>query len=101
MVCGRFGADRAKKATASRRPFGKVMNGYGQAPFSTGLEVPPGWEAWYGVVNEDQTHYYYGYRLNANGTILPPFGDSGDWETRIANQSVNPRFAAPTVRHQS
>ena len=61
---------------------GKVMNGYGQAPFSTGLEVPPGWEAWYGVVNEDQTHYYYGYRLNANGTILPPFGDSGDWETR-------------------
>ena len=61
---------------------GKVMNGYGQAPFSTGLEVPPGWEAWYGVVNEDQTHYSYGYRLNANGTILPPFGDSGDWETR-------------------
>jgi N-acetylglucosamine-6-sulfatase len=61
---------------------GKVMNGYGQAPFSTGLEVPPGWEAWYGVVNEDQTHYYYGYRLNANGQILAPFGDSGDWETR-------------------
>jgi arylsulfatase A-like enzyme len=61
---------------------GKVMNGYGQAPFSSGLEVPPGWEAWYGVVNEDQTHYAYGYTLNANGQILPPFGDPGSWDTR-------------------
>ncbi len=61
---------------------GKVMNGYGQAPFSSGLEVPPGWNSWYGVVNEDQTHYFYGYTLNVNGTIVGPFGDSGSWDTR-------------------
>ncbi|HEX5983634.1 MAG TPA: sulfatase [Solirubrobacterales bacterium] len=74
---------------------GKVMNGYGQAPFSTGLEVPPGWEAWYGVVNEDQTHYYYGYRLNANGQILAPFGDSGSWDTR--EYSVRDDPGCPTA----
>jgi N-acetylglucosamine-6-sulfatase len=61
---------------------GKVMNGYGQEPFSDGTEVPPGWSAWYGMVNEDQTHFFYGYRLNVNGEIIGPFGDSGSWETR-------------------
>jgi arylsulfatase A-like enzyme len=61
---------------------GKVMNGYGQEPFSDGTEVPPGWSSWYGVVNEDQTHYFYGYTLNANGQIVGPVGDSGSWETR-------------------
>jgi arylsulfatase A-like enzyme len=61
---------------------GKVMNGYGQEPFSNGTEVPPGWSSWYGVVNEDQTHYFYGYTLNVNGEIQGPFGDSGSWETR-------------------
>ncbi|MGD9737656.1 MAG: sulfatase [Solirubrobacterales bacterium] len=61
---------------------GKVMNGYGQAPFSSGLEVPPGWSSWYGLVNEDQTHYFYGYTLNVNGQLVGPYGDSGSWETR-------------------
>ncbi len=61
---------------------GKVMNGYGQEPWSSGLEVPPGWSSWYGLVNEDQTHYYYGYTLNVNGQLVGPFGDSGSWETR-------------------
>jgi arylsulfatase A-like enzyme len=61
---------------------GKVMNGYGQTPFSNGTEVPPGWSSWYGLVDVDRTHYYYGYRINVNGQILGPFGDSGSWETR-------------------
>jgi arylsulfatase A-like enzyme len=61
---------------------GKVMNGYGQEPFSSGTAVPPGWGSWYGMVNEDQTHYFYGYTLNVNGTITEPFGDPGSWETR-------------------
>ncbi|HSK49135.1 MAG TPA: sulfatase [Solirubrobacterales bacterium] len=61
---------------------GKVMNGYGQEPWSSGLEVPPGWSSWYGLVNEDQTHYSYGYTLNVDGQLLGPIGDSGSWETR-------------------
>jgi N-acetylglucosamine-6-sulfatase len=61
---------------------GKVMNGYGQEPFSNGTEVPPGWSSWYGLVDVDRTHYFYGYRINVNGQIFGPFGDSGSWETR-------------------
>lgn len=61
---------------------GKVLNGYGQTQFSSGFEVPPGWSEWYGVVNEDQTHFYYGYTLNRNGEMVGPFGDSGSWDTR-------------------
>ncbi|MEX2448884.1 MAG: sulfatase [Solirubrobacterales bacterium] len=69
---------------------GKVMNGYGQEPFSDGAEVPPGWSSWYGVVNEDQTHYFYGYTLNANGQIVGPVGDSGSWETREYGKRDDP-----------
>ncbi len=56
---------------------GKVLNGYGDAPYDNGTAVTPGWDAWYGVVSADTTHYYYGYRLNINGQIVGPFGDSG------------------------
>jgi N-acetylglucosamine-6-sulfatase len=61
---------------------GKFLNGYGDEPFDTGTEVPPGWSAWHTVENADTHHYYYGYSLNDNGTIDGPFGDSGSWETR-------------------
>jgi arylsulfatase A-like enzyme len=61
---------------------GKVLNGYGEDPYSSGLEVPPGWSSWYGVVDADRTHFYYGYRLNVNGQIHGPYGDSGSWDTR-------------------
>jgi N-acetylglucosamine-6-sulfatase len=61
---------------------GKFLNGYGQEPFDDGTVVPPGWDAWYSVIDADRTHYYYGYRLSANGTVVGPFGDSGDWDTR-------------------
>ncbi len=61
---------------------GKFLNGYGDAPYDTGLDVPPGWSAWHTVENADTHHYYYGYELNDNGTIDGPFGDSGSWDTR-------------------
>lgn len=61
---------------------GKVLNGYGDAPYDSGTVVPPGWDSFYGVEQADTTHYYYGYRLNINGQIVGPFGDPGDWETR-------------------
>ncbi len=61
---------------------GKFLNGYGDEPFDNGTTVPPGWSAWHTVLNADTDHYYYGYKLNDNGTIDGPFGDSGNWETR-------------------
>src|SRR4249920_50547 len=61
---------------------GKFLNGYGDEPYSTGAEVPPGWNAWHTVLKADTTHYFYGYSLNNNGTVEGPYGDSGSWETR-------------------
>jgi len=61
---------------------GKFLNGYGDAPYSDGTEVPPGWSAWHSVLKADTDHYYYGYTLNDNGQIDGPLGDSGSWETR-------------------
>ncbi len=61
---------------------GKHLNGYGDEPFDNGTVVPPGWEAWHSVLKADTDHYFYGYRLNDNGAIDGPFGDSGSWETR-------------------
>jgi len=61
---------------------GKFLNGYGEEPYSSGKEVPPGWDAWHSVLKSDSTHYYYGYELNDNGQIEGPFGDSGSWDTR-------------------
>jgi arylsulfatase A-like enzyme len=61
---------------------GKFLNGYGDAPYDNGTIVPPGWSAWHTVLNADTDHYFYGYKLNDNGQIDGPFGDSGSWETR-------------------
>jgi arylsulfatase A-like enzyme len=61
---------------------GKFLNGYGDEPYSSGREVPPGWSAWHTVLNADTNHYYYGYTLNNNGQVEGPYGDSGSWETR-------------------
>ena len=61
---------------------GKFLNGYGDEPYDTGIDVPPGWSAWHTVLNADTHHYFYGYTLNDNGSIDGPFGDPGSWETR-------------------
>jgi len=61
---------------------GKFLNGYGDEPFDNGTTVPPGWSAWHSVLKADTDHYYYGYRLNNNGVVSPPYGDSGSWDTR-------------------
>lgn len=61
---------------------GKFLNGYGDEPYSSGAEVPPGWSAWHTVLKADTTHYFYGYSLNNNGTIEGPYGDPGSWDTR-------------------
>jgi N-acetylglucosamine-6-sulfatase len=74
---------------------GKFLNGYGDGPYSTGTEVPPGWNAWYSVPKSDTTHYYYGYSLNVNGQIMGPFGDPGTWEPR--DYTVRDDFGCPSA----
>jgi N-acetylglucosamine-6-sulfatase len=61
---------------------GKILNGYGDAPYSPGTEEPPGWSSWHSILNSDTDHYAYGYMLNNNGVVEGPYGDSGSWETR-------------------
>jgi arylsulfatase A-like enzyme len=61
---------------------GKILNGYGDAPYSTGEEVAPGWSSWHTILNSDTDHYAYGYLMNNNGVIDGPYGNSGSWETR-------------------
>ncbi|HEX3323760.1 MAG TPA: sulfatase [Solirubrobacterales bacterium] len=65
---------------------GKFLNAYGEEPYDSGTEVPPGWNAWHSVLNSDTTHYFYGYTLNNNGVVEGPYGDSGSWETREYGQ---------------
>jgi arylsulfatase A-like enzyme len=61
---------------------GKFLNGYGDEPYSSGKEVPPGWSSWHTVLNADTHHYFYGYTLNNNGVVSEPYGNSGTWEPR-------------------
>jgi N-acetylglucosamine-6-sulfatase len=61
---------------------GKFLNGYGDAPFSDGTTVPPGWSSWHTVLNADTEHFFYGYKLNNDGTLSEPYGSSGTWEPR-------------------
>jgi N-acetylglucosamine-6-sulfatase len=74
---------------------GKFLNGYGDEPYDTGLDVPPGWSAWHTVENADTHHYFYGYSLNDNGTIDGPFGDPGSWDTREYGE--RDYFGCPTA----
>jgi N-acetylglucosamine-6-sulfatase len=82
-------------ATAGYRTIhvGKFLNGYGDDPYDNGLTIPPGWNAWYSIPKADTHHYYYGYSLNANGQIVGPFGDPGNWETR--EYGVRDDFGCP------
>jgi len=74
---------------------GKFLNGYGDEPYDTGTDVPPGWDAWHSVLKADTEHFFYGYRLNDNGVIDGPFGDSGSWETREYGERDD--FGCPTA----
>ena len=43
---------------------GKYLNQYGTAPVGGPQHVPPGWDAWYGLVGNSR---YYNYTLSVNG----------------------------------
>ena len=74
---------------------GKYLNGYGDAPYSSGENVPPGWTDWNTIIHADSDHYYYGYELNNNGVIEGPYGESGSWETREYGERDD--FGCPTA----
>jgi len=65
---------------------GKFLNGYGDEPYDDGTHVPPGWDAWHTMLKADTNHYFYGYTLNNDGGLSPPYGESGSWETREYGQ---------------
>ena len=52
---------------------GKFLNGYGVA---NPLEVPPGWNEWYGTV-DPSTYSFWNYTVNENG-VLQTYGGNGD-----------------------
>ncbi len=74
---------------------GKFLNGYGDEPYDTGVDLPPGWSAWHTVLSADTHHYFYGYTLNDNGSLDGPFGDSGSWDTREYGE--RDYFGCPTT----
>ncbi len=86
--------------------FGKYLNGYGQ---TDPTHVPPGWDEWYGKVNEQQL---YDYALNENGEEVSYGSEEEDFFTDILSEKATnfveraapedqPFFAyvAPTAPH--
>ncbi|MGC1852212.1 MAG: sulfatase [Solirubrobacterales bacterium] len=72
---------------------GKFLNGYGDEPYDNGTSVPPGWDAWHTVLKADTNHFYYGYTMNENGVLSPPYGESGTWEPR--EYGIRDEFGCP------
>jgi N-acetylglucosamine-6-sulfatase len=56
---------------------GKFLNRYGEPPYTTPTEEPPGWSDWQSLIGESSNHHFYGYELNENGTVQGPFGNIG------------------------
>ena len=86
--------------------FGKYLNEYGK---DDPTHVPPGWDEWYGKVDEQKL---YDYRINENGEIVSYGGEEGDFYTDVLSGQVTdfvesaapgdtPFFAyvAPTAPH--
>jgi len=71
---------------------GKFLNQYGEPPYSTPTEEPPGWSDWETLNNESSTHHFYGYTLNVNGALQGPFGNL-DYEPR--DPVTCPQYAPP------
>jgi N-acetylglucosamine-6-sulfatase len=75
---------------------GKFLNGYGTT--SPDTEVPPGWNEWYGSLdNPDSftggTYTAYGYTLNENGQIVhygstPDVADPATYQTDVYSQKA-------------
>jgi N-acetylglucosamine-6-sulfatase len=83
---------------------GKFLNGYGTTAPDT--EVPPGWNEWYGSVDNPDgftggTYTAYGYTLNENGHLVhygstPDVLDPATYQTDVYSQK-----AADFIRRQA
>jgi len=75
---------------------GKFLNGYGRDAPDT--EVPPGWNEWYGSLDDPDsftggTYTAYGYTLNENGRIVhygttPAAVDPATYQTDVYSQKA-------------
>ncbi len=75
---------------------GKFLNGYGAT--SPDTEVPPGWNEWYGSLDDPDgytggTYTAYGYTLNENGRIVhygstPGVADPATYQTDVYSQKA-------------
>ena len=75
---------------------GKFLNGYGTT--SPDTEVPPGWNEWYGSLDNPDaftggTYTAYGYTLNENGAIVhygstPDVVDPATFQTDVYSQKA-------------
>jgi N-acetylglucosamine-6-sulfatase len=83
---------------------GKFLNGYGAT--SPDTEVPPGWNEWYGSLDDPDaftggTYTAYGYTLNENGQVVhygttPEAVDPATYQTDVYSQR-----AADFIRRQA
>jgi N-acetylglucosamine-6-sulfatase len=102
-------ATRLQEARYQTAFLGKYLNGY---PGDEGLSyVPPGWDEWYGTLDENKL---YDYRINENGQVVSYDNDTEDFYTdvlsrqatdflrRAASNSSRPFFmyVAPTAPHE-
>ncbi len=75
---------------------GKFLNGYGTT--SPDTEVPPGWNEWYGSLDDPDafaggTYTAYGYTLNENGQVVhygstPDAVDPAAYQTDVYSQKA-------------
>ena len=75
---------------------GKFLNGYGKT--SPDTEVPPGWNEWYGSLDDPDlltggTYTSYGYTLNENGSLVhygstPDVVDPATYQTDVYSQKA-------------
>ena len=75
---------------------GKFLNGYGTT--SPDTEVPPGWNEWYGSIDNADgftggTYTAYGYTLNENGRVVhygttPDAVDPATYQTDVYSQKA-------------
>jgi arylsulfatase A-like enzyme len=71
--------------------FGKYLNEYGE---DDPAHVPPGWDQWYGKLNEQKL---YDYRINENGEVVSYGSETEDFFTDVLSGQATDfvRRAAP------
>ncbi|MCX7616259.1 MAG: sulfatase-like hydrolase/transferase [Patescibacteria group bacterium] len=64
---------------------GKYLNGYGKETDPS--HIPPGWNIWYGLV-DNYTYRYYNYIINENGKLVTYGDKESDYQTDVLAQKA-------------